>query len=75
MALGGSKLVPYKRREGDFRSPKKNSKYNDGRIGIKKIAIRAPWTVESFEVNQETGEVLGMWQEAALGQAYCNDPR
>jgi len=60
--------VIYKRREGDFRSPKKNSKYNDGRIGIKKIAIRAPWTVERFEVNQETGEVLGMWQEAAWGK-------
>ena len=60
--------VIYKRREGDFRSPKKNSKYNDGRIGIKKIAIRAPWTVEGFEINQDTGEVLGMYQEAAWGK-------
>ena len=60
--------VVYKRREGDFRSPKKNSKFEDGRIGIKKIAIRAPWTVESFEVDQSTGEVLGMWQEAAWGK-------
>jgi hypothetical protein len=60
--------VVYKRREGDFRSPKKNSKYEDGRIGIKKIAIRAPWTVEGFEVNQQTGEILGMYQEAAWGK-------
>jgi hypothetical protein len=60
--------VVYKRREGDFRSPKKNSKYEDGRIGIKKIAIRAPWTVEEFEVDQNTGEVLGMYQEAAWGK-------
>lgn len=58
----------YKRREGDFRSPKKNSKYEDGRIGIKKIAIRAPWTVEQFEVDQNTGEILGMYQEAAWGK-------
>ena len=56
--------VIYKRREGDFRSPKKNSKFNDGRIGVKKIAIRAPWTVDRFEINQSTGEVLGMYQDA-----------
>jgi hypothetical protein len=60
--------VIYKRREGDFRSPKKNSKFNDGRIGIKKIAIRAPWTVEKFEINQDTGEVLGMYQEGTWGK-------
>ena len=61
--------VVYKRREGDFRSPKKASKYEDGRIGVKKIAIRAPWTVERFEVDKDTGEVLGMWQEADWGKA------
>jgi hypothetical protein len=60
--------VVYKRREGDARSGKKASKYTDGRIGVKKIAIRAPWTVESFEVDQDSGEVLGMWQEAAWGK-------
>lgn len=60
--------VIYKRREGDFRSPKKNSKFNDGRIGVKKIAIRAPWTVDRFEINQSTGEVLGMYQDAVWGK-------
>lgn len=61
--------VVYKKREGDAHSPKKNSKFNDGRIGVKKIAIRAPWTVEEFEVDQDTGEILGMWQEAAWGKS------
>ena len=60
--------VVYKRRSGDTVSPKKNSKYEDGRIGIKKIAIRAPWTVEQFEVDPNTGEILGMYQEAAWGK-------
>lgn len=60
--------VVYKTRQGDARSPKKNSKFDDGRIGVKKIAIRAPWTVERFEVDQTSGEVLGMWQEAAWGK-------
>jgi len=66
--------VVYKRREGDFRSPKKNSKHEDGRIGIKKIAIRAPWTVESFEVDQKTGEILGMHQEAVWGKTPAMIP-
>jgi hypothetical protein len=66
--------VVYKRREGDFRSPKKNSKFEDGRIGIKKIAIRAPWTVESFEVDQQNGEILGMYQEAAWGKRVAMIP-
>ena len=60
--------VVYKVRAGDARSPKKNSKYEDGRIGVKKIAIRAPWTVEEFEVDQNTGEILGMYQEAVWGK-------
>jgi len=55
--------VVYKRRQGDARSGKKNSKYDDGRIGVRKIAIRAPWTVESFVVDQKTGDILGLQQE------------
>ena len=61
--------VIYKRREGDSYSPKKNSKYLDGRIGIKKISIRAPWTVNKFEIDQDTGEVLGMYQDVSWGKA------
>lgn len=57
-----------KRRGGDARSPKKNSKYDDGRIGIKKLAIRAPWTVNRFEVDLNSGEILGMWQDVVWGK-------
>jgi len=60
--------VVYKRREGESRSPKKNSKHEDGRLGVKKISIRAPWTVESFEVDQKSGEILGLYQESAWGK-------
>ena len=55
--------VVYKRRVGPTaRSPKKHSKYTDGRIGVHKIASRAPWTVNKFDVDQKTGEVLGVEQ-------------
>jgi hypothetical protein len=55
--------VVYKRRQGDARSGKKNSKFDDGRIGVRKIAIRAPWTVEKFVVDNKTGDILGLQQE------------
>jgi hypothetical protein len=60
--------VVYKRRGGDFNSPKKKSKYDDGRIGVRKLAIRAPWTVDRFEVDLQTGDVLGMRQDTTWGK-------
>ena len=55
--------VIYKRRVGpNERSDKKHSKFTDGRLGIKKIAARAPWTINKFDVNQKTGDVLGIEQ-------------
>ena len=61
--------VVYKIRGGDTVSPKKNSKYTDGMIGIKKLAIRAPWTVQKFEVDRDTGEVTGMRQLVSWGKS------
>jgi len=59
--------VVYKRRVGPTeRSPKKHSKFTDGRIGVHKIASRAPWTVNKFDVDQKTGEVLGVEQSVGL---------
>ena len=55
--------VVYKRRVGPTeRSDKKHSKYTDGRLGVKKIASRAPWTINRFDVNQKTGDILGIEQ-------------
>ena len=56
--------VVYKRRNGmQTQNLKKKSKYNDGRIGVRKIAARAPWTVNKFDVDQTTGDVLGLHQD------------
>lgn len=54
--------VVYKRREGDSKSPRKNSKFTDGRMGVRKIAARSPWTVSKFELDKVSGDVLGMYQ-------------
>jgi hypothetical protein len=56
--------VVYKRREGpNKRSSKSRSKFTDGRIGVRKIASRAPWTVNKFDVDVKTGDVLGVHQD------------
>ena len=62
--------VIYKRRIGPTeRSDKKRSKYSDGRMGVRKIAIRAPWTISRFDVDQQTGDVKGIYQD---GSGYNN---
>ena len=60
--------VVYKVRGGSVDNPKKKSKYNDGRFGVKKLAIRAPWTVDRFEVDNDTGEILGVLQDTTWGK-------
>ncbi|NIR87748.1 hypothetical protein GWO13_09420 [Candidatus Bathyarchaeota archaeon] len=58
--------VVYKRRGSPTsRSDKSRSKFTDGRIGVRKIASRAPWTISKFEVDQKTGDVLGVHQEGS----------
>ena len=58
--------VVYKRRNGPTAtSDKGRSKYSDGRMGVRKIAIRAPWTISKFDVDQKTGDILGIHQEGS----------
>ena len=60
--------VVYKRRGGtETNDPKKYSKFNDGLIGVKKLAPRAQWTIERFDVDNKTSELKGLWQEVTYG--------
>jgi phage gp29-like protein len=58
----------YKKRMGSSDNPKKRSKFTDGRIGIRKLAIRAPWTIERFEVDKDSSDVLGVYQQNVWGK-------
>ncbi|MCP4393429.1 MAG: hypothetical protein GY804_04060 [Alphaproteobacteria bacterium] len=59
--------VVYKRRLGpDQQDGSMKSIYNDGAIGIRKLAGRAQETVDRWEMG-ENGEVLGMWQMPPYG--------
>jgi len=60
--------VVYKRRRGPQQRQASNySKYSDGRIGVRKLASRAQWTIERFDVDKTTGDVLGIRQEQSYG--------
>ncbi len=54
-----------KRRVGPYEArPELRSAYDDGRIGIRKLAPRAQWTLERWEIGEDGG-VDGMWQAGA----------
>jgi len=44
----------------------------DGKLGIKKIAARAPWTIDRFDIDQKTGDVLGVYQTSSRPGAITN---
>lgn len=56
--------VVYKVRGGDSDDPTKRSRYDDGRIGWRKIALRAQETLHRWEFDAEGG-IQGMYQIAA----------
>jgi hypothetical protein len=59
--------VVYKRRVGpNLLDKKRNSKYTDGYWGVRKLASRAQWTIQDFDVDKKSGDVLGVRQEFAL---------
>lgn len=60
--------VVYKRRVGPYeRSPKKCSKFTDNRIGIRKLAPRAQWTINKFDVDDQSGDLYGFYQDVSSG--------
>lgn len=58
--------VVFKQRVGpQERSRKKRSKFTDGHYGVRKIAPRAPWTINKFDINED-GEVVGVYQNTSF---------
>lgn len=53
----------YKLRQGDSVDPERESRFTDGKIGWRKLAIRAQDTLLRWEQNPD-GSIAGMWQMA-----------
>lgn len=58
----------YKRRMGPHqKDPRRRSKFDDGCIGIRKLGDRSQETLNRWEIDEEDGSVLGMWQDRPNG--------
>ncbi len=56
--------IIYKKRLGDQRNPSERSKYNDGRIGWRKISGRSQESWAGWEFDEkDDGSLIGMWQD------------
>lgn len=56
--------IVYKRRMGQSKDPKLNSKYDDGLIGWRKLPIRSQDTLYRWEYGEDTDDLTGMTQMA-----------
>ena len=54
--------VVYKRRKG------KKSKFDDGKMGIGKLASRSQWTIQRFDVDPQSGDLLAIRQTLGKGE-------
>ena len=57
--------VVYKVRKGNTHQKTTQSRYTDGRVGWRKLASRSQRTCYGWEIDQETGEILALKQQAA----------
>lgn len=58
----------YKIRKGpDEDDARYRSDYTDGLVGLRGLALRAQQTVERWDIEPETGRILGMWQQPYTG--------
>lgn len=56
--------IIYKTRRGPLeKDPKFWSKFSDGRIGWQQLPIRSQSSLEEWDINQDTGEILGFKQD------------
>ena len=54
----------FKVRRGPQQSPLLRSKYDDGLFGLRDIEIRAQETLDQWDIDENTNELLGAWQVA-----------
>lgn len=54
--------VVLKERGGRNRDPKKRSRFSDGLIGLRKLAIRGQETIDQWDIDPDDGGLRGFWQ-------------
>jgi hypothetical protein len=56
--------IVWKIRRGESKDPRFRSQHDDGRIGVRKLEIRAQETLDRWQFNEEDDGLEGMWQIA-----------
>jgi hypothetical protein len=57
----------YKLRKGDTDDPTTRSRYDDGKVGWRKIALRSQDTLLKWEFDEDDGGLRGFWQSLLAG--------
>jgi hypothetical protein len=60
--------IVYKVRGGQTKDPKTRSKYDDNKIGWRKLALRAQDTLDYWEIDEEDSGIRGMYQATEDGK-------
>jgi len=60
--------IVYKLRKGATKNPQTRSKFNDGKIGWRKFALRSQDTLDKWEFDPEDSGLRGMHQQTEKGQ-------
>lgn len=61
--------ILYKKRVGPKESdPTKRSRFTDNKIGLRGLPMRAQATVFKWEINDESGDIIGLWQQPISGR-------
>ncbi len=61
--------VVYKRREGNVPDKTKKSRFTDGKVGWRKLALRSQDSLERWEFDPD-GDLVGLWQAPPEGGRY-----
>lgn len=59
--------IIYKRRGGFTSDPMTRSRFTDGKIGIRALALRSQNTIGRWEIDEADGSIDGLWQQPWSG--------
>lgn len=66
--------IVWKRRSGPTTDRTTRSKFDDGRIGIRLLSLRAQETIYQWDIDDEDGQIRGLYQQPINGgQVYIPD--
>ena len=76
LAWGWSFLeIVYKKRQGESRNPAQHSQFTDGRIGLRKLALRSQDTLDYWALDEEGGiQALHQWDANSPGHLQSTIP-